>query len=287
MKNLKIAKYVSKRPSKIGKRDHTKARYFVDQSETRLYERLERNKEFIFFPGSDEDRKRATKIIHDLLNRASNRCMLLDPYFGAVDIEYALVVSNLSVPIQIISSASFLIQKINKDDDSPTNARELLNVLLQYKKHYSRQKIDCRVLKGNDKSPLHDRYIIVDENAYLLGSSFNDFGSRATTLVKIPAPQQMIRQAVEWWNDADKTILLEDFVNIQKQKMKDKIVKEFEQLSKADFVIKAEDTITSNTFNETDELLEWFVNLIVRKIIHKEQLPPFYILSCRNSISSF
>ena len=76
----------------------------------------------------------------------------------------------------------------------------MLAAVDSYKTQYSSQKIECKLLLGG-KSPLHDRYIIVDDEAYLLGSSLNEFGSRATTIIKIPAPKKMIEQAHSWWGD--------------------------------------------------------------------------------------
>lgn len=88
----------------------------------------------------------------------------------------------------------------------------LLQALQDYKASFPGQKIECRVLKGNDRSPLHDRYIVIDNTAYLLGSSFNEFGTRATTLIKVPAPEVMIKKAEEWWNKNSKSIILNEFV---------------------------------------------------------------------------
>ena len=62
------------------------------------------------------------------------------------------------------------------------------------------QKIECRVLRG-EKSPLHDRFLVIDDNVYLLGSSLNEVGNRTTTISRVPAPGEMIDQAESWWAD--------------------------------------------------------------------------------------
>jgi hypothetical protein len=207
--SIEVPKYGTETPVNIGTYDHSLTYYLKERQRGREIEDLADRKEFIFFPGSEADKKRAQEIIGELLNKAKRRCMLLDPYFGSVDLRFAFIVSNLSVPIQIISSAAFLKNEI--EETTVSHGEALLSALDQYLKIFPRQPINCKVLKGK-KSPLHDRYIVVDEQVYLLGSSFNEFGTRATTLIKVPAPETMIRQAIEWWDDNTKLIELKEFV---------------------------------------------------------------------------
>lgn len=207
-----IPKFASERPVKVGNYDHSLTYFLKGQQRNQQIEQLEKNKEFIFFSGSGGDKEKARAVIGELLNRASKRCMLLDPYFGAGDLFYAYIIRNISVPIQILSSASFLNMKIDVSDGSKISTGAMLGKALgDYKKTFPMQQIECRVLRG-DKSPLHDRYIIINDTVYLLGSSFNEFGTRATTLFKVPAPEPMIEKAVEWWTDSSKSILLSDFL---------------------------------------------------------------------------
>jgi len=208
----------------VGKYDLTIPHYLRDALNDRKFEELEKNKEFIFFQKSEESKKIAQKAIRELLNKAVKRCVILDPYFGAQDLIYAFTVQNISIPIQIISSASFLSSEIENNNTKKKNIiqklwRCVLNSFCKkkkektqafllhrgindYKTQYPLQKIECRVLRGK-KSPLHDRYIIVDDIVYLLGSSLNEFGSRATTIIKVPTPKKMIEQAEEWWGNED------------------------------------------------------------------------------------
>jgi hypothetical protein len=83
--------------------------------------------------------------------------------------------------------------------------------IANYEKAYPAQQIECRILRGG-KSPLHDRYIVIDDDVYLLGSSLNEFGNRTTTIVKAPAPKKMIGQAVNWWEDPAICQPIADFI---------------------------------------------------------------------------
>ena len=74
-----------------------------------------------------------------------------------------------------------------------------------------RHKIECRLMKG-DKAALHDRIIIADDKVWMLGCSLNEFGQRATTLIRVPreyAPR-IIQEVKQWWNDDSKTEPIDD-----------------------------------------------------------------------------
>lgn len=217
-KQLVIPKNTPMSLIKVGNFNFDVIQYLQNENAKRKYIDSEQSKEFIFF--SDDDKDKAKSVVQDLLNRANHKCVILDPYFGATDLEYVYLIKNMSVPIEIISSISFLKGKIQtqkrlnkfkkiisclfpirpKGDITKTYSFYLQKAIIDFKRTLPQQSIQCKVLKG-DKCPLHDRYIIIDDTAYLLGSSLNEFGSRATTLVKVPAPEKMIKQANNWWSE--------------------------------------------------------------------------------------
>lgn len=214
---LNIPKYGVEVPVNIVKYDHSLAGFMKSQQRSRQIQDLENNKEFIFFPGGDADKEKARRIVGEIINQAKGRCIFLDPYFGAGDLLYAYVIRSTSIPIQIISSSAFLKGNVVKGKNY-THAESLHKGLIEFRKKFPHQKIECRVLKRRDSSPLHDRYIVVDNAVYMLGSSLNEFGKRASSLIKVPAPELLISQALEWWDDESKIETLEQYV---KNKTKD------------------------------------------------------------------
>lgn len=92
-----------------------------------------------------------------------------------------------------------------------TYLEQLHEEIQHYRQTYPLQKIDCRILRGSP-SPLHDRFIVVDDRVYLLGSSLNEFGNRTTTIIKVPAPDELIRQAQTWWEDEEHCPAISDYV---------------------------------------------------------------------------
>ena len=175
-----------------------------EEEKKRTLKYLEDSRTFVYFPGNKEDsnsKKNAERIIQELVNKAKTKCIICDPYFSAEDfITFGTSVSSLDLELQIVTSEAFLIQPLSKKS-SKTQGDKLIKILNQVK---SNMKVQCYVLQGRKNSPLHDRFIIVDDNAYLLGSSLSEFGSRATTLFKVPDPDALDRQARKWMYDKDK-----------------------------------------------------------------------------------
>ncbi|RZK39648.1 MAG: hypothetical protein EOO90_17925 [Pedobacter sp.] len=209
-KVIQAKKYTAAQEVKVGRFDYSGARYFSDYQENRKHEALASSKEFIFFTGHPTDKVEASKVIKELLSKARHRCIILDPYFSAADLEYAIGVPNLGVDVWVISSVAFLSEKVDRDIPEVKHAHQLKEAVDQYLTAYGRQTILFRLLEGGNRSPLHDRYIVIDDDVYLLGSSLNEFGSRATCLIKVPAPKPLIQKATDWWNTG--TIDLNSYV---------------------------------------------------------------------------
>lgn len=228
-----VPKRSSERPIKIGEYDWTAAHYLRNALRSRRFQDLAASKEFVFFPKHPDSPERAKQIVRELLNQAREKCMILDPYFGPGDLIYAFHVENISLPVQVISSAQYLNSRPTIPEPKKgkwatlwdsiralfrkgplkeaTYLERLVNAVEEYRKQFPQQKIECKVLVGK-KSPLHDRFIVIDHDVYLLGSSLNEFGDRTTTISKVPDPKELIAQAVAWWEDGEKCPRIEDFV---------------------------------------------------------------------------
>jgi hypothetical protein len=230
-----VAKKTVERGARSEPFDWTAAHYLRDALAQRRFQDLAENKEFIFFPKDPDSPRKAKEAVRELLNSAQERCMILDPYFGAADLVYAYHIENISLTVQIISSAHHLNERPRIDPPPvltgwrgrwqrlhrrwqkkrvllpKTYLEQLHEEIQRYRQAYPLQKIDCRILRGSP-SPLHDRFIVVDDRVYLLGSSLNEFGNRTTTIIKVPAPDELIRQAQTWWEDEEHCPAISDYV---------------------------------------------------------------------------
>lgn len=171
--------------------EYSESQKLISESEEKRYlDALERKKTFMYFDGSNNREKMAKQTVKDLLKTAQKSCVLCDPYFSRTDFEdYILPLTGKNCLIQIITTQN-KISKTKKDGNvDKTSGEELQNLLDKLNSiPTTRAKIECYVLNNtaDDKTALHDRFFIVDENAYLMGSSLNHFGEKATTLYKAP-----------------------------------------------------------------------------------------------------
>lgn len=195
-KEFIVEKFSSESPSIIGKPKNFNPEYFFkDADQQRLHLEHVNNKEFIFFPGAKIEseksklKEEAKLVIREILNNAKDTCYICDPYFSAMDIiDFAFHIKNSGVQINILNSKQF----IPKD-----KASKIVEVVRSYNsKPFS--KIIVKTLRGD--SILHDRFIITDKSIWFIGSSFNEFGSRATCIAKIPESSgKLIIKEVEKW----------------------------------------------------------------------------------------
>jgi hypothetical protein len=97
------------------------------------------------------------------------------------------------VKIRIINSKQFI---------SKEEAVKITTVLEEYNK-LPFSNIEVRTLRGD--SILHDRLIISDKNVWYIGSSFNEFGNRATCIARVPESSniQIIKEVEKWFMKND------------------------------------------------------------------------------------
>ncbi len=213
IKEFVVEKFSKERPSIIGTPSEFNAPYFFKTAESkRKHITHKKNKEFIFFSGgksSSEKTNLKTKskeIIREIINNSKETCYLCDPYFSAKDlIDYAFYIKNTNVDLRILNSKEF----VSKD-----MAKTLLDAINEYNSKPF-QKIECRILQG--RSILHDRFIISDKNVWYLGSSFNEFGNRATCIAKVPESSniQILKEIEKWFFGQDYTLAIDEYVNNQ------------------------------------------------------------------------
>ncbi len=175
----------------------------------------------------DDERDRAHDTIRELIGRARERVFIVDTYFGG-EAAWRFLTST-SVEVRVIGSQMFLRKQFEAKDsractplaksaeqalakpheitglpvggrhESPTTNEDVLLNALRGLRAAGITNFAMKKLKGRRQSPIHDRLLVVDDEAWLLGSSFKDFGNRGTMLVKLPKPQPVIDLVVGYW----------------------------------------------------------------------------------------
>ncbi|CAH1213020.1 hypothetical protein PAECIP111893_03613 [Paenibacillus plantiphilus] len=189
--------------------------------ERRMLNKLEKEHVFIYFPGGESSLQHAKTVIRKLLGSANSRCVICDTYLSGDDIiRFATLVSNTDVSIQLLSSQFFLKKNFDGSSISNLTHGEKMSKVLESILYQDRSlRIEAKLLLGSNKSPLHDRFLILDDEVYMLGSSLNEFGSRATTLFRIPDPSRLINQVEDWWQDDKMTIDLNQWLEEERVKV--------------------------------------------------------------------
>lgn len=200
-KEFVVEKFSKERTSIVGKpKEFNPEYYFKNADKERQYIELAQRKEFIFYQGAKDEaektqlKENAKSIIREIINNANDTCYLCDPYFNSMDIiEFAFHIKNSGVKINILNS---------KEAVSKVEVQKIAAVIKEYNdKPFS--NIEVRILRGN--SILHDRFIVTDKNVWFIGSSFNEFGNRATCIAKVPesSGKLIIKEIEKWYNSED------------------------------------------------------------------------------------
>lgn len=186
-------------PHEIGEEDTESQKLISENEERRYLERLYNNKIFMYFDGTGEKETLAKQTVKDLLQTVKKTCVICDPYFSVEDFEnYILPLTGRNCLIQIITTENKLAKTRKGGIIDKEAGQELEKMLEQLDRvSVSRSEIECYVLNNtpDDKTPLHDRFFIIDDTAYLMGSSLNHFGEKATTLYKTPSAKILQREA--------------------------------------------------------------------------------------------
>lgn len=160
--------------------------------------------DFIYFDGNKENKKQnkidARNMVLEIINRAKEECYICDPYFAAKDFQkYIWPIRSLKVKIKILNCKEQLDSIKGRFPDIYTSLASELNY---YNSALPTEKVNIRTIQGQGE--LHDRFIIADDEGWVVGSSFNELGNRSTTINRIPPSQvKVVKQQIEkWWNES-------------------------------------------------------------------------------------
>ncbi len=147
------------------------------------------------------DAHAAAKTLRDLIKATRKGAWIVDPYFDDTELgRFALAVGHTSAPIKILTSAEGLRTNA-KRDSQPAGARLGARAQAVMQGPAAQKRIEIRVMAGV-RPDVHDRFLMVDDALWLLGSSLNEFGSRGTMLVAVPDPRPVSAKIQEAWERA-------------------------------------------------------------------------------------
>jgi hypothetical protein len=150
-----------------------------------------------------EKRQEAEDFIAGLVGRAQKRVIFVDPFFGLRQTRlFALRVSDTHVRVRILTGQ----QGLKLRGESRQRPRSLLAADLAYLTSIAKEKSvvvpTVRVMQGGDTPAIHDRYIVIDDEVWHCGPSFNELGARLGVVVRLPDPIPVRREINAVWSQS-------------------------------------------------------------------------------------
>jgi hypothetical protein len=143
-------------------------------------------------------RRDAEDFIGGLVSGARRRVLFVDPFFGYREMRlFALRVTNPGVVPKILTGSPGLI--VSPGPSRQPDAHTLIADLGQLSRESSVQAPIVRVMPGGDTPVIHDRYLIVDNEVWHCGPSFNELGERLGVIVRLPDPLSVRRVVSKIW----------------------------------------------------------------------------------------
>ena len=138
--------------------------------------------------------------LRELVSDAKKQLLVADPYFGGDDIRRVLLaVQDPRVPVRVLAGGDHLRKKeltMEGGDYLAHRISEAVNA-------GQMNPLRVRVMAGGSTPPLHDRFMLVDETLWLLGSSLHSFGSRGTMLLRVPDTKPVLEALEAIWDDSE------------------------------------------------------------------------------------
>lgn len=133
-------------------------------------------------------REEAMRFVQYEIGRARARIMIVDPYFSGLQVLqflYAAGAEGLQVTL-VTSGNAFKKTKERSRADIVQDFTRRLEEL----KEVAGVSPEVYVLSP---SALHDRFLVIDDTVWFLGNSLNALAEKASLVVKVPDPEQIVR----------------------------------------------------------------------------------------------
>ena len=141
----------------------------------------------------------ARHYVRQRIGNARSDVLIVDPYFAGRELlSFGHAIRRPDVQLRILTSA-LVLDKNGKRVPNVVSGSQLLAELNETFKDYS-IKPEIRVLTGTPD--IHDRFLVVDGNAWLTGNSLNTIGERAGMIVRIADPTPIIARLDPFWSAA-------------------------------------------------------------------------------------
>ena len=141
----------------------------------------------------------ARHYVRHRIGNARNDVLIVDPYFAGRELlAFGHAIRRPDVQLRILTSA-LVLNRNGKRAPNTISGSQLFAILNETFKDYS-TKPEIRVLTGTPE--IHDRFFVVDGNAWLTGNSLNTIGERASMIVRLADPTPVVARLESFWEAA-------------------------------------------------------------------------------------
>lgn len=178
-------------------------------------------------------RNEAKDFVINLIAKARRRVMIVDPFFDHRDFrEFALRATSAEVSVRILTSWEVQNKKASNAGASSTSSsvnkttklRRVIGFVSKLARRFTNrpttilnghvfsadmatiaaqigtQVAQVRIMPGKSKSVIHDRFLVIDRDVWLLGPSFNELGERLGVATKLADPLSVRLHLREIWH---------------------------------------------------------------------------------------
>jgi len=138
-----------------------------------------------WFPNGS--RTEAMRFIQGELKNAKTRVMVVDPYFAGLQLgQFLYAVNSETTTVALLTSGLAFQSRETNTSKIDGFSRQLAQLEKDMK-----LTVKTYVLQS---SILHDRFLVIDDAVWFLGNSLNTLGDKASLIVKLPNPAEVIGQ---------------------------------------------------------------------------------------------
>lgn len=153
----------------------------------------------LWFSGQREE---AANAVRSRIVDATRDVLIVDPDFGPDEFfTFAFAVSRRRVSVQILTSAQIFGSSSRDIHANATRGDRLGAELDRIAANKRVNPFEIRVM-NSEPSSLDERFLVVDDRVWLLGSSLHTFGDRPTLMIALPNPEPIKSHLLNLWNRA-------------------------------------------------------------------------------------
>lgn len=197
--SYEITEYSHEIPINVGEERHDSAVRVVAAEHRRIRRAAAKRYKQTWF--DDGQRDKAMSFLRQQVAGARSSVMIADPYFGALQIpQFMHAVPRTQIAFIILTSRLAFESKYTVDIDDPQNTAglateserlEIFTRSLETLRDRGIENVTVLVLTGKTL-PLHDRFLVIDDEVLFLGNSLNALGTRASLILNVPDSEPIL-----------------------------------------------------------------------------------------------